>query len=293
MYYLENLNLGKFLKKPFFFDATASGPQMLLLILGSPSLEIYKQCNLIETGVWYDTYYFIINGFFLKNEVPQEYKEKYFTRSNLKKTIMTYNYNATYLTCWDDFKNTTGLNFILDRDLIKNIEPLFKNFYKFLKKLFNEEYYNYPSTTITAIFKEIYKKEKTLDFKNLDDFLIKFKYNTMISDKRLDRIISAEQKTRETIIFTKLSDEMDSRKTFRALLPNLIHCFDAYVIRIATLYLGKGFMTIHDSVGLSPMDIIKFKKIILKVYIHIYLLDPFKLNTNNFLLNIEGDMIFL
>jgi hypothetical protein len=45
---------------------------------------------------------------------------------------MTYNYNATYLRCWKNFKKEAELFKISEPDILKSVEEQFKNFYNFL-----------------------------------------------------------------------------------------------------------------------------------------------------------------
>jgi hypothetical protein len=95
---LDDLNIQKYYKYPIFKDATASGLQILAVLLGGVDLNTYTKTNLISQNVWHDTYYYIIEIFKKEVDVPQ-HLTTYFNRSNLKKTIMTYNYNATLITC--------------------------------------------------------------------------------------------------------------------------------------------------------------------------------------------------
>ena len=121
IYMLKDLNAGYFFKYPIFKDATASGLQILTILLGAKAIDIFTQSNLTTPNIWYDTYYFIIKKFINSNDIPMELQHKYFTRSILKKTIMTYNYNATLITCWDYFKDEAGLPKNFDNELNKLI----------------------------------------------------------------------------------------------------------------------------------------------------------------------------
>jgi hypothetical protein len=96
---LDDVNNGVYLKYPIFKDATASGIQLLTTLLGGASVEIYEYSNLIINDVWHDTYSYIIRLFLQKHEIPENLRSVYFTRQILKKIIMTYNYNATLITC--------------------------------------------------------------------------------------------------------------------------------------------------------------------------------------------------
>jgi hypothetical protein len=98
IFMLNDLNQRKYYKYPIFKDATASGLQILAVLLGGADLNTYIQTNLIHKNIWYDTYHHIINNFIKNNQIPENLVG-YFSRSNLKRTIMTYNYNATLITC--------------------------------------------------------------------------------------------------------------------------------------------------------------------------------------------------
>jgi hypothetical protein len=79
-------------------DATASAIQLLTLYLIPSSEEVAKYANLKSITHWYDTYHYIIQLYLKKYKINED-SIPYFTRSNLKKTIMTYNYSATLFTC--------------------------------------------------------------------------------------------------------------------------------------------------------------------------------------------------
>lgn len=95
---LSHYNDGKQTKHIIYKDATASAIQLLMILLGSEDERNFKICNLRDDGYWYDTYYFIIDDFKKTYSLRLE-SVKYFNRKNLKKTIMTYNYSATFYTC--------------------------------------------------------------------------------------------------------------------------------------------------------------------------------------------------
>lgn len=292
---LESVENNVFLKIPIFKDATASGLQMLCLILGAKSIDTYKINNLLEVDVWYDTYYFIIKKFLENYTMPTHLKEKYFTRSILKKVIMTYNYNATYLRCWDYFKEEAGLPFFSKEEVNQEIEPHFHAFYNFLKKFFeSDQYFNHPPKLLNHMYKKIWNNKQEVSFKTDDDFLIQLKYYNYVIDKRIDRIIFGKRKTRETFILKKLSLEPNSRKTFRALEPNLIHAVDAYVLRQLILGLGEGYATIHDCVGIEILRIEKFQKITkhtMQFVFNLNIMGVHKTPSNHII--IDGNMIYL
>lgn len=105
---LDDLQNSKYYKYPIFKDATASGLQILAVLLGGKTNDTYIKTNLIDKNIWYDTYHHIIEKFIAETGVVDELLP-YFNRSTLKRTIMTYNYNATLITCWAYFKEDACL----------------------------------------------------------------------------------------------------------------------------------------------------------------------------------------
>lgn len=163
----------------FFRDATASGLQMLSLILKPKNEEVRKWLNLTNDGAYYDTYMFIINTFYEKYNNHIEYKE-YFTRKTLKKTIMIFNYQGSYYTCLTDFllflpKETPLLT-------KTKLEKIFKDFYNHLHNIFNEtEIFKYSANNIFHLFilsnPELSKQLNTLVQANNNPKVIKFVNN--------------------------------------------------------------------------------------------------------------------
>lgn len=92
---LEKINDNIFEKTIIYKDATASAIQLLMLVLGSDNTERLKQCNLTDAHHWYDTYYFLISDFIKIKNIQADFAATYLSRRLLKKTIMTYNYEAT------------------------------------------------------------------------------------------------------------------------------------------------------------------------------------------------------
>lgn len=135
----------------FFRDATASGLQMLSLLLKPKNEEVKKWLNLSNDGAYYDTYMYIINSFYEKYSNHTEYRE-YFTRKTLKKTIMIFNYQGSYYTCLTDF-----LLFLPKETplLVKaELEKIFKDFYNHLHNIFNEtEIFQFSANNIFHLFK--------------------------------------------------------------------------------------------------------------------------------------------
>ena len=117
----------------FFKDATASGLQILGLLLSPKNDEVKKWLNFNDDGYWYDTYYYLIDLFLKKNIINNDFK-KYFTRKTLKKSCMLFNYQASYNTCLTDFLTNVGSN-ISAHDKVQIIN-FYLSFFKHLDKIF-------------------------------------------------------------------------------------------------------------------------------------------------------------
>eukprot|EP01015_Nassula_variabilis_P005244 TRINITY_DN137_c0_g1_i1.p3 TRINITY_DN137_c0_g1~~TRINITY_DN137_c0_g1_i1.p3 ORF type:complete len:238 (-),score=-34.25 TRINITY_DN137_c0_g1_i1:1323-2036(-) len=138
----------------------------------------------------------------------------------------------------------------------------FKDFYDFLKELYNSNtYYTYTPNTIKGHFEQLLNEGNYITFKTDDDFLVWLKYNLEEKAQRLDRQVGGLSPTRETLSLNKLADELDKKKTFRALQANLTHTIDAYLLRKIVLNLGSPLITIHDCVGVDILKIKNFENI--------------------------------
>ena len=293
VFVLEDLNNGRFVKAPIFYDATASVIQILILVLGSKKEENFKITNLIDANKWYDTYFFIIKNFLEKEQLPHIYV-KYFSRSILKKTIMTYNYKASYITCWDEFKTTSGIKKSEARGDMAEVEDYFKKFYKFLNDIFNKgDFFEHSSAQITKYFNESFFKNENFCFLTDDNFTIYLKYFMFKLSKRSDKILPGKIKKRRTIQWYALSDEYDNKKTNRASQANFVHIIDGFIIRELSRDLDIPVMSIHDSVGVPIFKIKIFKKSLQKVMQKIYDNNTLNLNRSITNITIQSNFIFL
>ncbi len=250
---IEKLNEGKFKKLVIYKDATASGIQLLAVILKPKNEEIAKNCNLDSNDTWYDTYFYIIKLF--KNEYNKELSnifedyDIFLNRKFLKSTIMTYIYGAGEETALDYYYEN------LPDTLNKNIgKKIFYLFYKFIKKLFkNDKFFNNPLSIIKELSKKEYKKNISLKLYTSDNCVVHMNYYSIIKYK-LDRRFN---KTRNTITYTDLTDFPDEKKTFRSLLANLTQSLDATLVRYVVSDLDYPIITIHDSFGIDILNIPK------------------------------------
>lgn len=282
------LNKGMFIKAPIFKDATASALQILMLLLKSNKQECYDVCNLTNSFKWFDTYYFLIQQFYKDYNISLLLQQKYFTRSNLKKTIMTYNYEATYLTCWKDFLVNIGGVAETNTVLYTELETCFKLFFRFLENLFTtNKFFAAPSIEILKNFKNIYKSGPFW-WTTPDDFIIPLDYYKVIR-VRLDRCILK----RETIVWNDLSEELDQKKMFRALRANIIHGIDSLIVRTINLKLKYPIITVHDSFGIDILSLPIFEEIAILEYQNLFDQNLFGVKTDYKNITICSPFIFL
>ncbi len=107
---------------PFYSDATASGLQVLALLLMPKNEATAQILNLRSENEWYDTYEYIVKLFLEKADMPQALL-KYFTRKTLKRTIMILNYNGTPSTCFRSFVEAISESYggALESSLVKDL----------------------------------------------------------------------------------------------------------------------------------------------------------------------------
>jgi hypothetical protein len=294
IFMLSDLNDGKYYKYPIFKDATASGLQILAMLLGGANLNTYTKTNFLEKNIWYDTYHYIIQNFISVNNIPANLVH-YFNRSNLKRTIMTYNYQATLITCWSYFKEDSNLPWNFNDPLNKEIWPYFLKFYQFLQKLFDGcGFYFNPSTSIINFYKNKFKNNLEFVCETQDDFKMLLIYFALINGRRIDVTAPGINKQRITYLCKTLSEKPDSTKTFTALKANITHFFDAYIIRYIILKINRPIITIHDSIGIDILSVSIFEDAAKEAFQALYDHDPFKLNKkNNIIIKINSNFIFL
>lgn len=222
-------------------DATASGIQHLIRILGEKNDESFIYANMNSELYWYDTYNYIIDNFFKKNNIPEIYKEV-LNRKTLKKTIMIENYGARYNKCLKEFLESID-------DKKKNSLSLLniKSYYK----LFFNELRSVGDDNIFFNNIDVYDKDKLEIY--LNDSKINLTYYKILK-KQLSLTI---KKKRNTIQFKHLGD-IDYKKTKTSYKANLTHSFDAEIVRRMILLNDKQIFTIHDCFIIPITDISQF-----------------------------------
>lgn len=76
---------------------------MLLLILGAKTQKSLEVVNLSSSSAWFDTYQFVIRSYLNPRLKNFDIASKVLNRKTLKKTIMTTNYSATLISCFNYF----------------------------------------------------------------------------------------------------------------------------------------------------------------------------------------------
>lgn len=244
---LKNYNDEKYIKHIIYKDATASAIQLLMVLLESSDVINLRICNLVDDGYWYDTYFFIIENF--KKRYPLNLISiTHFNRKNLKKTIMTYNYSATFLTCWKEF--SVGLK--LKEDEFHIVLEDFKEFFKYLKEIFEKDvFFKKSSKSLVNFFKKKLENSGEVEITTSDDS----KAYTEYREITLIRLDKKYQNLRFSITFQSLSDNLDLQKIYRSLRPNLVHSLDASYVRLVVDRLPWGIITIHDSFGIDILNV--------------------------------------
>ncbi len=249
-YIWDELLDGGYLRRQYIIykDATASAIQLITLYLVPTSEEIAEYANLKSTTKWYDTYMYIIQLFLKKYNIEGS-SLPYFTRRNLKKTIMTYNYSATLHTCWIEFEqHIKEENKDYDRAALPGLKQDFKQFYMFLDEFFNKQGTFVCSFDLVAQ-KQLsdYEANRAISFQSADKAIIYLHYQ----ENTLKRWTVQRKNERKTIQMLELKEKLDIKKTKQALKPNTTHAIDAALIRETLRDLNQPIMTIHDCYGIN------------------------------------------
>ena len=252
---LENLNAGCFNKYVIYKDATASGIQLLAAMLGPKNQEVARACNLDSNDFWYDTYSYIIHKF-LKGGEMEAWIKKFFTRTYLKKTIMTFMYSATYQSLEQYFLNEidgNGQNQIkLNFEQKHLLKKKFNIFYKFLKNFFeSKEFFENSLTDIMNLLKTNLHNFKEIKIIASDGGQINLEYHKQ-KTYRVNVYLGGERKTMK---FLKPELPIDFAQTGMALKPNTTHSLEANLTRLIILKLSYGIIVIHDCFGANIFEV--------------------------------------
>jgi DNA-directed RNA polymerase len=71
----------------------------------------------------------------------------------------------------------------------------------------------------------------------------------------LIRMDKKYKRARTTAVFQAITEEVDLRKIYQSVRPNLIHSIDACYVRLVLSHLPTGIITIHDSFGIDVLRV--------------------------------------
>ena len=275
-------------------DFSASGHQLRYLTYGFKDIKSYEVININSPdNSWTDIYTLLIfrykmfinenvtNGFvdilelkdnkkslwkhlqsinsFYKEEKNLDSIFKYFTRSILKKSIMTVEYNVTLITFLDYFEKSLKQELLdvesIEKEnatkILKNLRPFIMAFYHFCKDFSDLD--NYISLTDNSSNFENMLKELGYKITHFDGFTVPLA--VFKKSKKEERIVcwyrdsNMEKKNRITLVIPVYSSEIDVKKTLSSLMPNYIHSKDAVILRSLIYFKWwsySSFYTVHD-----------------------------------------------
>lgn len=251
---IEELKTKITLKKWIFWkDATASCFQHLVMVLGPRDENSYKICNLNSTEYWYDPYTYLITDFFLKEKEKKKEIEinlllnepKFFiifSRSRLKKVIMTETYGAGLTTLTSYF--TLNLNW--EKFTLEEREEISQIWNKFFNYLSNENVLLSQSskTIIDYFLKNSIQKVVNPDNSEVDYSCYAI-YNT-----QKEFYVQKKRHTYNTKCLTTKFDKSQFKISLRA---NFIQSRDAILARQYIKY--TKMWTIHDCFAIDFLNI--------------------------------------
>jgi hypothetical protein len=160
---------------------------------------------------------------------------------------MTYNYSATMITCWKEFSE----RFFLKDEEYAAVFDDFQNFFKHLGGVFDGNvFFKKSSKSFMEPYRNDLKETGEIKITTADNSHAYLEYKKT-NDVRMDKIYKS---IRMTIVFQELSTEIDTRKSYQSLRPNLIHSIDATFVRIVLTRLPNPIITIHDSFGIDVLN---------------------------------------
>lgn len=264
---IKSLKDDKILKRCLIKDATASFFQNLVRILGENSETTLEMANLKSWDYWYDWYAYVLDEF-LKNEKNNknfvEENFKFFVRKTIKKVVMTVPYSASFMTCFEYFKESVFEIFEKDVAVNDEIGETFKRFYTFLKNQFkkNGPFRENPEK-INAHFKKILKEGNHVIIITRNGDTTNLTYLKTVT-RHFDFIIRYDNIKKRIIKNYKEIDQnsIDTKKTSQALNANLVHCVDALLVRDVNNAIFEQsrhyYISIHDSFMVNFLETSNF-----------------------------------
>ena len=240
---LEALNTSNMKERKMWLvskDATASCYQHLIKILGGQNEQAYEYCNLKSMDTWYDTYYFIIEGFLKNKKFTDNSLKKYFIRSILKKTIMTEAYGISYINARKYFFSFNQKQ-VLNLTQYKELDKIFKEFYNYLGE--NLLFFKVSPKKIINII----NKNSQINLNNGESTNIIYLKADIIT---ITYKISGYRQTKQK--FT-LIDWKNEQKTKRASRANYVQLLESAVARHVKMYSSSPI--VHDCFTIDYLNI--------------------------------------
>ncbi len=233
---LKEISQKIYKKSPLLKDATASVYQQLILLLNPKDTISLNITNLNSLDTWYDPYSIIITEFLKTHKTSSDF----FTRTFLKKTMMTAPYSAGFSTCKKYLEKT------LHRELNEIEKKEFKQFYKYIngKMELNLLFENSSSTLVTKLMQSLPEPiNGIIKVEDGETSLLYFKMKTTTTDIHFTY---KEKTIRRTKVWKKLTDQLDLDKIEQSGRANWVHIYDAFTIRYIERCLKRSIITIHD-----------------------------------------------
>lgn len=263
---LKNLSNPVVKKLPIHKDATASGMQNLIRIMGNKNENSLNFCNLNDSTHWYDTYLIIREKWLEIEKKKKNYKKEdyeIFTRKTIKAIIMTKPYAATYLFSFKRFREKVFEVTNTYVELGSKEEERFKSFYKFLENDVEETFFlkNNSKNMVTYFAKEFEKDNEYNFWINSHDSsvnLVYYKFFTKTYDV-LVKTPSEDKLKRKTKKWLELDKtKIDKKKIIDSIRANWIQNIDSIFIRDILKKMGTNYLAIHDCVLVDVLNVSNF-----------------------------------
>lgn len=299
---------------PVFLDATCSGIQHFAGMLMDNNLA--TEVNLTKSDTVKDIYSKLvipinnnIKEFAEKNALYSHFKDIKLSRKELKKVIMTKTYNVSLFGISDQLKASAEKvekTIINPKNPDKEIKIFNYNFpsrkrnskvllsdtevFKLAEIINNSIFKAYPSlysiyTFLTAITKVMIKFNIPVSWATPSGLIITQHYR----ESEIKKIsLSVLGKSKTIVMRNWIENSLDKRKQVNAIIPNIIHSFDAsHLIEIINSVSLKSLyiLPIHDCYGTHPNDMDKVAYEVRLQFIKIY-------SQENFLRKLRDKVIY-
>jgi hypothetical protein len=231
----QEINDNKFIKRLVDKDATASGYQHLIKVLGNQDSKALEYCNFKSMNMWFDTYLKIVETFIKSLKTSQNTILNMFSEDELhyllqreytKRTMMTDNYGAGFGTCWQYYLEKLDPNW-KQTGKIENVKILFEKFYNYLHE--SNDILEKSTDFIIDYF--IQSKSKF----NPDRLVMGFKDSSSVDfsyfiskSKQIETYVNNKRFTKQERFITS---KYDMRKLKTSIRANFIQSLDAALAR--------------------------------------------------------------